>query len=129
MHAILRIQEVVGVPSLNQSREERSRPLDVERVGRAELFLIADQDDLLGVDRRQKRLILLDHGCLVHYDTFESAVCHDFRRSLPHRGHNDRLVLNNLALEGLLVLEESLELRLLQLLDFLDIVAEKVDEF
>ena len=129
MHSVLGVQEVEGVPGLNESREERSRPINSEGVRRSELFLVADKDYLFRVDCSEEGFILFDHRSFIHDNYLESAVGHDFRGRLSNSGDDDGLPYNDLLLERLLVLEEHFELVPGEFLDCFDVVAKEVNVF
>jgi hypothetical protein len=91
------------------------------------LFLVANKDDLFRIECSEEGFILFDHCSLVHYNTLEPLVSHDFRSRFSYSGDDDGLPFNDLLLEVLLVLKERFELVPCEFLDCFDIVAKKVN--
>ena len=88
VHPVLCIQEVVWMPSLDQTSEEGSRSLHLELESRTELLLISDHDNLLSVDRAQESFVFLDHGRFVHDDSFEFSLTKLLSASFADSGHD-----------------------------------------
>ena len=78
------------------------------------------------MDRCKESLILFDHGCFIHDDALELAVLQDFCSSLANCSHNYRLILDDLALESLLVLQKSFKLPSSELFYSLNIESKEV---
>ena len=127
MHPVLHVQEVKRVPCLDQSGEERGGTIYFEGVGRAELLLVTDKYDLLGMDRTQERLVLFDHGSFVNNDSCEPLVPEILRAGFAHCRNNDWPLAQNLILKLTFVLHENLKLSPVEHFDLFNIVTEEVD--
>ena len=95
-------------------------------MGGPELLLVAHHDNLLGIYRRQKCLILFNHRSLIHDYPLELSLSHRLGRRLSNCGYNDGPVLENLSLESLLVAHKCFKLRFGKHFDRLNIVAKKI---
>ena len=76
VHTILRVKETRWVACLDQALEERCWSIHFECQCGTELILIAYKDNLLGVERREEGLVLLDHRGFIHYYSREMAFSH-----------------------------------------------------
>ena len=114
------------MPNFDKSREERSWSINGKAVSRSELLLVTNEDDLLCVYSSEKSFILFDHRCLIHDNSLELAVCHNFSSRFSDGGHDYWFLFNDLLLERLLVLKKHLELFSGEFFYSFDIVAKEV---
>ena len=69
MHSILGVEELVRMFGVDKPLEEGGRSINLKCERGPELFLVADEDELLCTEAAQERLVFLDLSGFVNDDT------------------------------------------------------------
>ena len=126
MHPVLRIEKVERMACLNESVKERSWPLNLKGISRTKLLLIANENNLLGIDWPKKSFILLDHSSFIHNHSIKLSFTEGFRACFANRCYYYWSIFKNLIFKLPLVLHKDLKLFPWQHFDCLYIVAKEV---
>jgi len=126
VHAVLYIQKVVLIASLNESVEEGSWTFKVEAVNWAQLLLVTYHYKLLWIVRSGKVCQVFSHHCrFIDQDSFKLAVTQSFGTRLTYCCDDDFALLQNVPLKVILKLNEFFELCSLEFFNPFDVIAQK----
>ena len=125
MHAVLYIQKVVFIASLNESVEEGCWTFKVEAVNWAQLLLVTYHYKLLWIVRSGKVCQVFSHHCrFIDQDSFKLAVTQSFGTRLTYCCDDDFALLQNVLLKVVLFLNEIFELVSFKFFNPLDVMAQ-----